>query len=73
VAITLPENNVTDDLTTQTKTIAPKLVDHFLETYQNPEDLLGEHGIFKQLTTALLERTLNAEMTTHRRALHVWV
>jgi putative transposase len=50
---------------TQAKPIDPKLVDQFLETYQNPEDLLGEHGILKQLTKALLERALNAEMTTH--------
>jgi putative transposase len=50
---------------TQANTIDPKLVDQFLEHYQNPEDLLGEHGILKQLTKALLERALNAEMTTH--------
>jgi putative transposase len=50
---------------TQPKTIDPKLVNQFLETYQSPENLLGEHGILKQLTKALLERALNAEMTTH--------
>jgi putative transposase len=50
---------------TNPNTIDPKLIDQLLETYQNPEDLLGEHGILKQLTKALLERALNAEMTTH--------
>lgn len=50
---------------TNPDTIDPKLIDQLLETYQNPEDLLGEHGILKQLTKALLERALNAEMTTH--------
>ncbi len=50
---------------TKTTTIDPKLVDQLLETYQQPEDLLGENGLLKQLTKALLERALNAEMTHH--------
>ncbi|MBC7973032.1 MAG: transposase [Verrucomicrobia bacterium] len=33
--------------------------------YENPEDLLGEGGILKQLTKVLVERCLEAEMTTH--------
>ena len=55
---------------TKTTTIDPKLVDQLLETYQNPEDLLGENGLLKQLTKALLERALNAEMTTHLGHVH---
>jgi putative transposase len=36
-----------------------------LKDYKNPEDLMGEGGIFKQLTKALIERCLNTEMDTH--------
>lgn len=36
-----------------------------LRNYQSPEDLVGEGGILKQLTTALVERCLNAEMEHH--------
>jgi Transposase, Mutator family len=50
---------------TKTTAIDPKLVDQLLETYQQPEDLLGENGLLKQLTRALLERALEAEMTHH--------
>ncbi len=30
--------------------------------YQKPEDLIGENGLLKQLTKAILERALQAEM-----------
>jgi len=33
--------------------------------YQKPEELIGENGLLKQLTKALLERALQAEMTIH--------
>lgn len=33
--------------------------------YQKPEELIGENGLLKQLTKALLERALQAEMTVH--------
>jgi len=33
--------------------------------YQKPEDLIGENGFLKQLTKAILERALQAEMTVH--------
>ena len=36
-----------------------------LKGYENPEDLLGDGGILKQLTAALVERCLNAEMKPH--------
>ena len=32
---------------------------------QQPEDLIGENGLLKQLTKALVERALQAEMTGH--------
>src|SRR2546427_5012110 len=41
------------------------LIDKLLEGYQKPEDLVGENGLLKQLTKALVERALSAEMTHH--------
>ena len=46
-------------------TFPPELLYTLLKDYQKPEDLLGEGGIIKQLTKALVERCLEAEMTTH--------
>ncbi len=45
--------------------IKPELVDELLKGYEKPEDILGENGLLKRLTKALLERTLNAELTHH--------
>jgi putative transposase len=36
-----------------------------LGDYQKPEDLIGENGLLKQLTKALVERALSAELTHH--------
>ena len=33
--------------------------------YKKPEDIVGENGLLKQLTKALLERAMQAEMTDH--------
>src|SRR5204862_1424776 len=41
------------------------LLDKLLEGYQKPEDLIGENGLLKQLTKALVERAMNAELTHH--------
>src|SRR5881392_3783184 len=41
------------------------LIDKLLGDYQKPEDLIGENGLLKQLTKALVERALNAELTHH--------
>lgn len=46
-------------------TFRAELLDELLQSYGNPEDLLGEGGILKQLTKALVERCLPAEMDTH--------
>jgi putative transposase len=51
-------------------TFQPELLDELLKGYQNPEDLLGEGGILKQLTKALVERCLQAEMDTHLEEQH---
>ena len=42
-----------------------ELVDELLKDYQKPEDLIGESGLLKQLTKALIERALNSELTHH--------
>jgi putative transposase len=42
-----------------------KLVDELLKGYKSPEQLIGENGLLKQLTKALVERALQAEMTSH--------
>ncbi|MDV6342156.1 IS256 family transposase [Nitrosomonas sp. Is24] len=41
------------------------LIDSLLADYKKPEDLIGEHGLLKQLTKALVERALQAEMADH--------
>jgi putative transposase len=46
-------------------TIRPELLDELLQHYSKPEDLTGENGLLKQLTKALVERALNAEMDVH--------
>jgi putative transposase len=42
-----------------------ELIDKLLADYQKPEDIIGENGLLKQLTKALVERALQAELTTH--------
>ena len=51
----------------------PELIDELLKDYKNPEDLMGEAGIFKQLTKALIERCLTAEIDTHLQEQHLEV
>lgn len=45
--------------------INPKLIDELLANYKKPEDIIGENGLLKQLTKAVLERALEAEITEH--------
>jgi len=45
--------------------IDEKLLDELMKGYKSPEDLLGEKGLLKQLTKALLEKALQGEMTHH--------
>jgi len=45
--------------------IDKELLDRLFVNYKKPEDLIGEHGLLKQLTKALLERALQAELTEH--------
>jgi len=44
--------------------IDSKIIDELIKTYEKPEDILGEEGIFKQLQKAMLERILEGELTT---------
>lgn len=46
-------------------TIRPELLDELLKDYTKPEDLVGEGGLLKQLTKALVERCLDTEMEVH--------
>jgi putative transposase len=41
------------------------LIDQLLKDYKQPEDVLGENGLLKQLTTAVLGRAMQAELTHH--------
>jgi putative transposase len=43
----------------------PELIDKLLADYKTPEDIIGENGMLKQLTKAVLERALSAELTEH--------
>ena len=41
------------------------LIDQLLKDYKRPEEIIGENGLLKQLTKAVLERALEAEMSEH--------
>lgn len=43
--------------------IRKEILDELIKDYKNPEDLIGEKGLLKQLTKALLERAMAAELT----------
>jgi len=42
-----------------------KLIDNLLKDYKTPEEILGDNGLLKQLTKAVLERAMQAELTQH--------
>ena len=46
-------------------TIDLAVIDDLLKKYKSPEEILGENGLLKQLTKAVLQRALQAEMTHH--------
>lgn len=43
--------------------IRKEILDELIKGYKNPEDLIGENGLLKQLTKSLLERAMAAELT----------
>ena len=42
-----------------------KLIDELLKGCSTVEEIAGENGLLKQLTKAVVERALRAELTTH--------
>jgi putative transposase len=42
-----------------------ELIDKLLVEYKGPEDLIGEQGLLKRLTKALVECAMHAELTHH--------
>lgn len=52
-------------MTVDKKPLPHDLIDQLLANYKKPEDLIGEDGLLKQLTKALVERALAAEMAVH--------
>ena len=47
------------------KALPAGLIDSLLADYKKPEDLIGENGLLKQITKAVVERALQAEMAAH--------
>lgn len=45
--------------------ITNEILTELMTGYANPEDLTGKNGILEQLTKALMERALGAELTNH--------
>ena len=45
--------------------ITDEVLNELLRDYQKPEDLLGQHGLLKQLQKRLLEKAMGAELTVH--------
>jgi putative transposase len=45
--------------------ITDEVLNELLKDYQKPEDLLGQHGLLKQLQKRLLEKAMGVELTAH--------
>ena len=52
-------------MTKDSNAINLDLIDQLLANYKSPEDVLGENGLLKQFTKAVLERALKAELSHH--------
>lgn len=52
-------------MTKESNVINLDLIDQLLADYKSPEDVLGENGLLKQLTRAVLQRAMQAELTHH--------
>jgi hypothetical protein len=50
---------------TKRKAVQPDLIDRLLADCQKPGDLIGENGILKQITKAIVEPALQAELAAH--------
>jgi putative transposase len=47
------------------KELLNSVLDQLLKDYKKPEDILGEQGLLKRFSKAVLERALGAELTEH--------
>ena len=47
----------------KTKTRKDELLEELIKEYKNPEDLIGENGLLKELTKALVEKAMQQELT----------
>ena len=45
--------------------IKPELLDELLKEYSSPDDMFGSDGLLQQLTKALVERAMQAELSHH--------
>src|ERR1700693_5206390 len=45
--------------------IDPEVIDKLLADYRSPGQIVGKNGLLKELTKAVLERALKAELTEH--------
>lgn len=43
--------------------ITKEILDELLKDYKGPEDITGPNGLLKQLSKAVIERAMQAEMT----------
>ncbi len=50
---------------TSSKQKQDALLDELLKDYSDPKEILGEHGLLKQLTKRVVERALEGEMREH--------
>jgi transposase-like protein len=46
-------------------TFSNEVLDEILKDYRSPDDFYGPQGIMKHLTKALVERTMEVELTEH--------
>ena len=67
--LSTPRNAAATDTAPQAQVDRPAfpqaLLDHVIANYKQPSDLIGENGMLKQLTKAVFEAALNAEMAQH--------
>lgn len=54
-----------DAQTPTEKELLDGLLDQLLKNYKKPEDILGEQGLLKRFSKAVLERALGGELTDH--------
>ena len=45
--------------------ITKEMLEELLKDYHGPDDLMAEDGLLKQLTKALVERAMGAELSEH--------